>query len=86
MFGVSAAPMPYVPSWKWTFKDNHVTGILACADHTGSLRGNFILPYGLTEEQRNMMLWVYEAAYCRGNVDGRERLKQEFKNLLGVER
>lgn len=72
------------PKQKWYFDDDHLTGIIA---HTGSIHAGpyIILPYALPDEQRDLLLWAFEAGLSQGKREGREAFQREVRNLLGVQ-
>lgn len=73
-----------IPSAKWFFKDNLITGIIASKDYEGSYDG-VILPYGLSEEQRDLMLWAYEYGFTHGHHDGVKTIQISFKRLMNID-
>lgn len=71
------------PSQKWFFKDNSITGINASQDYEGGW-GGLILPYKLTDEQRDTILWAYEQGQRQGGFDAETKMKADMKKLLGI--
>ena len=83
------APQKREPRRKWEFKDNGLTGIIATKD--GETNPSLILPYNLADEQRDLVLWGYEAGLWHGLNEGKEKVRRELRQrelrqLIGAAR
>lgn len=83
--GFGVGPLERKPIAKWCFNDNHLTGINADRDYQGSCRG-VILPHGLSDDQRDLILWAWEAGFHQGKTEGVESTKRAFRDLIGAQR
>lgn len=85
MFG-SFIPLPIErkPSEQWFFNDNLITGITASKGYEGSYDG-VILPYGLSDDQRDLILWAYEAGFIHGRHSGELDIRTKFKRLMNLD-
>ena len=84
MFGAMPTGFVRKPREKWFFYDNGITGILA-SQHYEQGPDGIILPHGLSEEQRDLVLWAYETAYLHGKYAGERGLRIEFKRLMNLD-
>lgn len=71
------------PSRKWVFRDNIITGICAFIDYESS-SPEIILPHGLTEDQRDVILWAYEYGLAVGMSRGKCSAKESIRKALGI--
>ncbi len=70
------------PKLEWVFEDNKITGIIA---GVGWVHGpGLILPHGLTDEQRDLILWAWEAGNNYGFHEGKRVLRTDLKRLLEI--
>lgn len=79
----TGAPLERKPKESWHFQDNLITGIFASQGYPGAHTG-VILPYGLTDEQRDVILWTFEWGQHHGKREGTEDLQFKLKRLLNV--
>lgn len=71
------------PQCIWYFKDNGITGICASTQGTG-FDPDVLLPYGITDETRDLMLWAWECGWHRGKGVGVEEVRMGVRKCLGL--
>lgn len=81
MFDFSA--LDRTPRQKWKFEDNKLTGVIAYTVNP-MFPPSLILPYGLSDEQRDLILWAFETGLHQGDRLGRESMQRDFKRLLDI--
>lgn len=83
MFGIGPpGTVTRKPRGEWFFEDNGITGIMA-SKYRGALP-DVILPRGLTDEQRDLVMWAYETGHLHGQHAGRSTLQDEIKCALNL--
>ena len=82
MFGSISLTVKRKPKEDWHFNDNGITGVNAAVgcDHGPGM----ILPGGLSDEQRDLMLWAWEAGRACGFHEGQRKLRSDLKHLLEI--
>lgn len=83
MFAMSIGPIERKPKEKWHLTDNKITGIAAAKDYSTSYLG-MILPYDLSPEQRELMLWAWEVGFHQGGQAGEEKTQRALRAALGL--
>lgn len=75
-------PTERKPESKWFFWDNHITGVTASKDYERNHIG-VILPHGLSDEERDLVLWAWEAGFAQGQHESAQDAKRKIRNAIG---
>lgn len=71
------------PKLQWYYTDNKITGVCAALHYPGN-DPMFILPHGLSEEERDLVMWAVEVGLERGRRWGEENAKMTMRKALGL--